>query len=73
MDILNTGKDPNEIDIGDMSDYIQMDKEAYEILTDLVNGTYSLKDFRSDVIDYLYHKNLEKGKVPIWNRVSQPP
>jgi len=63
-------KDPNEIDIGDMSDYIQMDKEAYEILTDLINGTYSLKDFRSDVIDYLYHRNLENCKVPIWNRTS---
>ena len=62
--------DPNEIDIGDMSDYIQMDIVAYEILTDLINGTYSLKDFRSDVIDYLYHRNLENCKVPIWNRTS---
>ena len=63
-------KAPNEIDIGDMSDYIQMDKEAYEILTDLLNGSYSLKEYRSDDIDYLYHRNLENCKVPIWNRTS---
>ena len=49
------------VEFHDMEYYIQTDKEAIEILTGLVNGTYPLESFRSDVMDALYQKDVEAG------------
>ena len=45
---------PNEIiTVNQMEDYIQSEKEALEILTDVANGDYKLEHFIDDLKDYV--------------------
>ena len=46
-----------------MKDYIQSEKEAIEILTDVVNGDYKLIDFIDDLKDYV-KENYNSNGLP---------
>jgi hypothetical protein len=55
---------PNEIiTVNQMEDYIQSEKEAIEILTDVVNGDYKLIDFVDDLKDYV-RENYKANGMP---------
>ena len=51
------------ITVNQMEDYIQSEKEAIEILTDVVNGAYKLIDFVDDLKDYV-KKNYNTNGLP---------
>ena len=46
-----------------MEDYIQSEKEALEILTDVANGDYKLEHFIDDLKDYL-RENYKANGLP---------
>ncbi len=55
---------PNEIiTVNQMEDYIQSEKEALEILTDVANGDYKLEHFIADLKDYV-KENYKKNGLP---------
>ena len=55
---------PNEIiTVNQMKDYIQSEKEALEILTDVANGDYKLEHFIADLKDYV-KENYKKNGLP---------
>ena len=55
---------PNEIiTVNQMEDYIQSEKEALEILTDVANGDYKLEPFIADLKDYV-KENYKKNGLP---------
>ena len=51
------------ITVNQMEDYIQSEKEAIEILTDVVNGDYKLIDFVDDLKDYV-RENYKANGMP---------
>ena len=55
---------PNEIiTVNQMKDYIQSEKEALEILTDVANGDYKLEHFIDDLKDYV-RENYKANGLP---------
>ena len=55
---------PNEIiTVNQMEDYIQSEKEALEILTDVANGDYKLEHFIADLKDCV-KENYKKNGLP---------
>lgn len=46
-----------------MKDYIQSEREAIDILTDVVNGDYKLIDFIDDLKDYV-RENYKANGMP---------
>ena len=55
---------PNEIiTVNQMEDYIQSEKEALEILTDVANGDYKLEHIIADLKDYV-KENYKKNGLP---------
>ena len=55
---------PNDIiTVNQMKDYIQSEKEALEILTDVANGDYKLEHFIADLKDYV-KENYKKNGLP---------
>ena len=47
----------NEITYNDLLDYIQNEKEAIQILTDIVNGDYTPENFKLDILDSIRENN----------------
>ena len=53
----------NEITYNDLLDYIQNEKEAIQILTDIVNGYYTPENFRLDIVDYIRENNRNDSSM----------
>ena len=47
----------DEITYNDLFEYIQSDKEAIQILTDIVNGDYTPENFKLDILDSIRENN----------------